>query len=111
MCVSTGNAGSPNACTRTTLAVLCPTPGSVSSASSSTGTRPPCSLTSRFASDERLRAFCGASPQLRIRRSTLATGRRASASGSGARAKSAGVTWFTRTSVHCAESTTETSSV
>ncbi len=111
MCVSTGKAGTPKACTSTTLAVLWPTPGSASSAPSSPGTRPPCSATMRFARAERLRAFCGASPQLRIRRSRVGTGRRASASALGARAKSAGVTWFTRASVHCAESTTETSSV
>jgi hypothetical protein len=111
MCVSTGNAGIPNACTITTPAVLWPTPGSVSSISRSAGTRPPCSATRRLARAERFLAFCGASPQLRISRSIVATGRRASASGVGARAKSAGVTWLTRTSVHCAESTTETSSV
>src|SRR5437868_4975843 len=37
MCVSTGNAGSSNAWTITTLAVLCPTPGSSSSAAMSRG--------------------------------------------------------------------------
>jgi len=111
MCVSTGKAGSPKACTITTLAVLWPTPGSVSRSARSAGTRPACSSSRRCASAERARAFWGASPQLRIRRWISATGRRASASGVGAAAKSAGVTWFTRASVHWAESTTETSRV
>ena len=42
MCVSTGKVAMPNACDNTTLAVLCPTPGSASSASISEGTTPPC---------------------------------------------------------------------
>ena len=46
MCVSTAIVGSPKATLSTTLAVLRPTPGSVSSASRSRGTSPPCSSTS-----------------------------------------------------------------
>ena len=111
MCVSTGKAATPKACTITTLAVLCPTPGSVSRSAGSAGTRPPCSSSKRFESAARARAFWGASPQLRIRPSIVGAGRRAIASGVAAAAKSAGVTWLTRASVHWAESTTETSSV
>ena len=43
MCVSTAIVGCPNATFSTTFAVLRPTPGSVSSASRSAGTLPPCS--------------------------------------------------------------------
>src|SRR5208283_2702772 len=41
MWVSTGNAGTPKACAMTTLAVLCPTPGSSSSSANVRGTAPP----------------------------------------------------------------------
>jgi hypothetical protein len=57
------------------------------------------------------RALVGASPQVRIRLRISATFSFAIASGVSARAKSPGVTWFTRASVHCAESSTATSKV
>ena len=41
MWVSTGNAGTPKACTISTEAVLWPTPGRASSASKLGGTSPP----------------------------------------------------------------------
>ena len=56
-------------------------------------------------------AFAGARPHERIIRSISAGGSTAIAAGVDARANRAGVTWFTRSSVHCAESTTATSSV
>ncbi len=111
MWVSTGKAGWPNAWVITTLAVLWPTPGSASSAAKSAGTSPPCSRTSCPARPFRLRAFWGASPQVRMRFWISATGRGAIASGVAARANSAGVTRFTRSSVHWADSTTATSRV
>ena len=48
MCVSTGNAGTPNAWVITTLAVLWPTPGRASSSSNVRGTSPPCCATRIF---------------------------------------------------------------
>ena len=56
-------------------------------------------------------AFCGASPQDRMIASMRATGSRPIAVGAAASAHKRGVTSFTRRSVHCAESTTATSSV
>ena len=38
MCVSTGKAGCPKPCDITTLAVLCPTPGSISNSNKFSGT-------------------------------------------------------------------------
>ena len=63
ICVSTGKLGTPKDCAMTTLAVLCPTPGSRSSAAKSCGTSPQCSsinisLRRRIAFD-----FCGERPQ------------------------------------------------
>jgi len=111
MCVSTGKAGSPKACTLTTLAVLWPTPGSVSSVARSRGTRSPCSSTSARESAAMFLALVGARPQLRIKRWISPGFSFAIAAGVEARAKSAGVTWLTRASVHCADSTTATSKV
>jgi hypothetical protein len=111
MWVSTGNDGTPKACAMTTLAVLWPTPGRRSRASRSAGTRPPCSTTSCRDRPEIAFAFCGASPHERIAEWISSTGNRAMASGVRAFAKSPGVTLLTRSSVHCAESSTATSSV
>ncbi len=106
MCVSTGNAGTPNACDITTLAVLCPTPGSSSNSSNVRGTCPPCfSINSRESSWIAL-AFRGASPQGRTMALISSTVRAAIAAGLSAILKSAGVTRLTRLSVHCAESST-----
>ena len=67
MWVSTAKAGWPKAWFITTLAVLCPTPGSDSRASRSSGTRPPYSAPRRRESSAIARAFEGARPQERIR--------------------------------------------
>ena len=111
MCVSTGNAGTPKTCAMTTEAVLCPTPGNASSSSNVRGTWPPWRSTSRRDSSRIAAALRGASPHGRTIASICATGSAAIAAGVAAAAKSAGVTWLTRLSVHCAESTTATSSV
>src|SRR5947209_7218512 len=109
--VSTGKAARPNAWLSTTEAVLWPTPGSASRASSVRGTSPPCSA-ARIA-ERRLRFFAlvSARPMRRISRLISSTGRAARAAGVGARAKRAGVTSLTSLSVVWAESTTATSSV
>ena len=111
MWVSTGNAGLPKACAITTLAVLCPTPGSASSSSKVAGTRPPWRSTMSCDSARMFLAFVGESPHERTTRSISFTESLAMASGVRARAKSRGVTSLTRASVHCAESTTATRSV
>ena len=111
MCVSTGNAGSPNACAITTLAVLCPTPGSASSSSKvARHLRPPWRSTrSCDSAPDVLRLGAAQSPHGRMMRSISGDRERApSPRASRARAKSGGVTSLTRTSVHCAESTTAT---
>ena len=104
MCVSTGNAGSPNACAMTTLAVLWPTPGSSSSAARSRGTSPPCAATSTLAIACRFFALLPREPARADERQDL---RAPSSSPSRARrvraANSAGVTRLTRASVHCAD--------
>ena len=111
MWVSTGNAGSPNACAITTLAVLWPTPGRRSSASMSRGTFPPCSATSVSASFLTFFAFVGASPQARMHARISSTLSLAIRCGVDARSKSAGVTLFTCASVVCADRSTATRSV
>jgi len=111
MWVSTGKAGTPKACDITTLAVLCPTPGSASSSSKLLGTRPPCSSTSCCESAWMFFDFAGDSPQGRMMLRISGTRSFAIAAGWSARANSFGVTRFTRSSVHCAESTTAISSV
>ena len=68
MCVSTGNAGTPNACAITTLAVLCPTPGSSSNSANVRGTAPPCFSTRMRDSPAIAFAFCGESPHGRMTR-------------------------------------------
>ena len=112
MCVSTGNAGSPNACAITTLAVLWPTPGSVLERgevarhlAAVLGDERRVLIAARFF------ALLGARPQRADERQDLrARVSFAIAAASGARANSAGVTRLTRASVHCADSTTATSS-
>lgn len=106
MCVSTGNAGTPKACVISTDAVLCPTPGNASSASRSAGTTPPWRSTTSAAIARRCFAFVGASPTSRMSAWISATSSAAIAAGVDARAKSAGVTWFTFLSVVCADSIT-----
>ena len=98
-------------CDMTTLAVLWPTPGNSSRPSKVSGTSPRCLSTMIRESSEIARAFCGESPQGRMIRWMSATGTRIIAAGVSARAKSAGVVWFTRLSVHRAERTTATRSV
>ena len=109
MCVSTGNAGSPKACAMTTEAVLCrarqrlelritaPHPPAV-----------PLHQQPRQAGD-RPRFRRGQSART-DRSSILATGTRLIASGVRARDHRRGVTWFTRASVHCADSGTPATS-
>lgn len=106
MWVSTGNAGTPKACTMITDAVLCPTPGSASSSSKVAGTPPPCRSPRRRAISLRRFALVGASPISRIRSRISSTSSAAIASGVGARSKSAGVTWLTFLSVLWADSIT-----
>ncbi len=57
------------------------------------------------------RDFAGESPQGRMISRMAGTPSFTIACGVRARAKRRGVTWFTRTSVHCAESTTAIRSV
>ena len=57
------------------------------------------------------RAFCGDSPQGRIIARISSTGTRIIAAGVSARAKSPGVTVFTRRSVHWADNSTASSRV
>jgi hypothetical protein len=90
--VSTGNAACPCACTITTLAVLWPTPGSASSASKLSGTRPPCCSIRIFERPAIALALAGERPQGRITRWISATGSFSIASGVAARANSSGVT-------------------
>ena len=68
MCVSTGNAGTPNACAITTLAVLCPTPGNSSNSSNVRGTAPLYFSTKIFDNPAIAFAFCGDNPHGRITR-------------------------------------------
>src|SRR6266545_1272194 len=111
MWVSTGKAGTPKACAMTTLAVLCPTPGRASSSSNVRGTSPP--WRSTRISDSRWMFFdlAGASPHGRMIRSMSRGRRLAIAAGVDARANRSGAVRLTRTSVHCAERTTDTRSV
>ena len=110
MWVSTANAGTPNACAITTLAVLCPTPASDSRKVQSGITSPPAS-TIWFAAVHRFFAFVGASPTSRMSSRIRSGSSAAICSGVLATANSAGVTWLTFLSVVCADSATATSSV
>ena len=112
MWVSTAMVGSPKAMFSTTLAVLRPTPGSVSRRSRSAGTLPPIfgdQLPRQRDDVLRLGAeeADGADEFGRPSASPSAT----IFSGVSASAKSAGVALLTPASVACAESTTATSSV
>ncbi len=103
--------GSPKAMLSTTLAVLRPTPGSVSSSARVRGTVPPNSATSFFDSATTFLALVRKRPMVRISSVTSASLSAAIFSGVSARAKSAGVALLTPASVACADSTTATSSV
>ena len=111
MWVSTGKAGSPNAWAITTPAVLWPTPGRASRASQSCGTSLLCSSTSMRESCSMCLLLAGDSPQGRIISRIASRPRAAMSPGLSARAKSAGVTWFTFLSVHCADNSTATNKV
>src|SRR5690349_18519534 len=111
MCVSTGNAASPNAWDITTLAVLCPTPGRASRSSNVRGTRPPWRSTRSSDSPWSAFDFAGDSPQGLITSRMAGAPSFAISAGVLARANSFGVVKLTRLSVHCAESRTATSSV
>ena len=108
--VSTGNAGAPNACAMTTLAVLWPTPGSASSSTKLAGTRPSCRSISAIDSPEIAFDFAAASPHGRTSSAISGIARRAIAAGVRARANRTGATRLTRASVHWADSTVATSS-
>ena len=102
--------GTPNALPSTTLAVLRPTPGSVTSSSSVFGTLPPNRSTS--AADSPMTDFVLALKKpVGFRISATSSGFAAArSSGVGYLANSAGVVMFTRLSVVWAESTVDTSS-
>jgi hypothetical protein len=110
-CVSTTTpSGAPKAFPRTTFAVFRPTPGSALSSAIVRGTSPPCCVTIAFAAPRIERPLALKNPVDRISRSIAPAGAAASAAASGNRAKSAGVTWLTRSSVHWAERIVETRS-
>ena len=111
ICVSTAIVGWPKAMLSTTLAVLRPTPGSVSSSSRFRGTSPPkCSTKAPREADDVL--GLGAIEADRLDQSrTLSSPSASIFSGVSAMAKSAGVALLTPASVACAESTTATSRV
>lgn len=111
MCVSTGKAGMPKACTMTTDAVLWPTPGSASSASKDRGTSPAWRAQRSAAMACRCLALVGASPTWRISAKMSATANAAICAGVRALRKSAGVTSFTFLSVVCADKSTAHKSV
>ena len=103
-CVSTTTPSArPNSVPSTTLAVLRATPGSRVSAASVRGSSPPCSSTSAVAVAFRFLAFCRKKPVDRTISSSSGSSARDMAMASGKRAKSAGVTRLTRSSVHCAD--------
>ena len=95
---------------RIRLAVLRPTPGSLSSSSMVSGTLPPYSSTSMRAAATMSRALARKKPVERIYSSTSVTSASARDSRVGKRAKRAGVTMLTRSSVHWAARRTEKSS-
>ena len=100
MCVSTGNAGVPKACTIITDAVLCPTPGNASNSSKVRGTLPPYLSLKIFAVWRMFFAFEFDSPHGFIISRISDSESFAIFSGVSATAKSLGVTSFTRLSVH-----------
>ena len=95
---------------RMRLAVLRPTPGSLSSSSMVPGTLPPYSSSSIWEAATMSRALARKKPVERMYSSTSATSASARDSRVGKRAKRAGVIWFTRSSVHWAARRTEKSS-
>ena len=111
MWVSTAMVGSPKAVLSTTLAVLRPTPGSVSSASRVRGTSPPYSATSFRDSATRFFALVRKRPMVRMMSVIAGSPSATIFSGVSALANSAGVALLTPASVACADSTTATSSV
>src|SRR5690606_6139351 len=108
-CVSTASREWPNQAPRTTCAVLRPTPGRASSAAWSSGTSPPGSTISPWASPRRRRARVAPIPSGRTTSVTSASSAPARAAASGQRENSSGVSELTRTSVVWAESTVATS--
>ena len=88
------------------LAVLRPTPGSATSSSMVPGTFPPCWDRSIWAHSTRSRLLARKNPQEWMYSPTSSTSAWAKASRVGKRAKRAGVTWLTRSSVHWADSRT-----
>src|SRR3990172_2549445 len=109
-CVSTGSALAPKHATRRIEAVFLPTPGSAVSASIVAGTFPPCRSAIAAESPRIAFALFRKKPVGRTVSSTASGNAAASARGSGYLRNSAGVTWFTRSSVHWAASTVATSS-
>ena len=102
-CVSTVMPGMPNALPSTTLAVLRPKPGSVTSSLSVCGTSPSKSLDQqRPELDQRVVLF-RKKPVLWISSSSSARSAAAYAAASGYLRNSAGVTWLTPLSVLCAD--------
>ena len=86
-----------------TLPVLRPTPGSVTRSSSSVGTSPSNRSSSALAMPMMLFVFCRKNPVAWMSSSTSAGSACARSAGVGYLANSAGVTWFTISSVVCAE--------
>lgn len=108
-CVSTGIAGRPKATASITFAVFRPTPGKVCSNSKSDGTSPLNSFINFFAiADKCLDLLFGYDID-RINSKISSIVAPAIASAVGNRSNNAGVTIFTRLSVHCADRMTATS--
>ena len=102
-CVSTAMAGWWKATLMTTLAVLRPTPGSLWSASKSSGTSPPNSVQSIWQVARMFFALLRKSPQSRISFSSAGSPIATMSSGDLTLAKRRFVVTLTRLSVHCAE--------
>ena len=108
--MSTGRPGLPNATLSTTFAVLRPTPGSATSSFIVLGISPPWRSTTARAIPSRLRDFALKKPVERIISCSSPSSAPASATASGKRSKSAGVTELIILSVLCAERIVATSS-
>ena len=102
--------GWPNAVAISRLAVLRPMPGRFTSASNSPGTCPPCFASSSAHSARMFRALLRKKPVDRISASSVACGVAAQSFAVRYFRNSAGVTRFTRLSVHCAERIAATAS-
>ncbi len=109
--VSTGKAGWPKLWDMTTDAVLCPTPGNLSSASKDSGTIPLCSLIKIWLSPWMAFDFAGDKPQGLMISLISSTVNNTMSWGVSALAKSSGVILLTLSSVHWAESRTAINSV